>query len=234
MLDTQRPRSTRRLRHHQPWLKRIYGDTAQVLEHALDSIGQVYYVRDDVAGAALVRPDRGAPSPERHGADGFGLARQGVVQHHSRRDTIPLSIFSDKILSNAAKSSERNYNETLTRKEDRTIIAGDVAQALIGNIVATGASGTSQIVRALPADGNFSSFVLMMPRGVTVANAKKIASSRLEKVTDVMDIRVGQSGYLEIDAGRVKVTPTYSSTTGDQIGAVFAFRIAIPLNPSRK
>ena len=216
-----------------PWLKRIYGDTAQVLEHALDSIGQVYYVRDDVGRRWFVPIEAHLPPS---GTAQTASDWRVKVSFNTIRGvtTIPLSIFADKILSNAAKSSERNYNQTLTRKEDRTIIAGDVAQALIGNIVATGASGASQIVRALPVDGNFSSFVLMMPRGVTVANAKKIVSSRLEKVTDVMDIRVGQNGYLEIDAGRVKVTPTYSSTTGDQIGAVFAFRIATPVKSKSK
>ena len=218
-----------------PWLKRIYGDTAQVLEHALDSIGRVYYVRDDVGGGRRWFVPIEAHLPPSGTAQTASDWRVKVSFNTIRGvTTIPLSIFADKILSNAAKSSERNYNETLTRKEDRTIIAGDVAQALIGNIVATGASGASQIVRALPADGNFSSFVLMMPRGVTVANAKKIASSRLEKVTDVMDIRVGENGYLEIDAGRARVTPTYSSTTGDQIGAVFAFRIATPIKSKSK
>ena len=221
-----------------PWLKRIYGNTAQVLERALDSIGQVYYVRDDVGGGRRWFVPIEARLPPSGTAQTASDWRVKVSFNTIRGvTTIPLSIFADKILSNAAKSSERNYNETLTRKEDRTIIAGDVAQALIGNIVATGASGASQIVRALPADGNFSSFVLMMPRGVTVANAKKIVSSRLEKVTDVMDIRpVARDGALEIDAGRVKVTPTYSSTTGDQIGAgaVFAFRIATPAKSKSK
>ena len=231
LLDNAKPKIDKAIADtSNPWLKRIYGDTAQVLEHALDSIGQVYFVRDELDGGRRWFIPMEVHLPPSGTAQTASDWRVKVSFNTIRGvTTIPLSIFADKILSNAGMSSERNYNDTLTRKEDRTIIAGDVAQALIGNIVSTGASGSSQIVRALPVDGNFSSFVLMMPRGVTVANAKKIVTARLENVTDVLDIRPpSRGGSLEIDAGRVKVTPTYSTRTGDQIGAVFAFRIATP------
>lgn len=216
-----------------PWLHRIYVETAQVLEHAIDSIGRVYFAKQE-AGMERRRfipveirlPPSGTPQTmsDWRVKVSFNTIR-GVT-------TVPLSIFSEKLLSSASFASARDYNDTLTRKEERTIIAGDVAQALIGNIVSSGASGASQIVRALPglSNSNFSSFVLMMPRGTTVTTARKIVSAKLMPLTDIRDVestRPDKNEMVDIDGGRVMMEVEFNRAR-DVYGAIFAFNTAVP------
>ena len=224
-----------------PWLHRIYGITAQTLKKAVDSIGQVY--RSDATATsershfipvAIYLPPSGT-------AQTVSDWRVKVSFNNIRgTTTLPLSIFHTRLLAPASYSYDYVYNQNLTRKEDRTLITGDIAKALIGSIDAAGMTGggVPRIVRATPSDGNFSSFVLMMPRGISVANAKKIASTKRVPLTDIRETPLDMSGRpkpVEIDAGRVRVHAILSTMSKGQIvGAFFEFRAAMPLKAKTK
>ena len=213
-----------------PWLHRVYADAAQLLEHAVDSVGRVWSVKSPVDSRRVFFIPMGLHLPPGGSAQTASDWRVKTAFNNIRGvTTVPLSIFSNTMLSQAVEDRSYSYNNNLSRKEDRTVVTGDIAKALIGNIIAAGqnAVGSPQIVRALPLDGNFASFVLLMPRGVSVAAAKRVVSAKRVPLTDVLDIQSTQRGWVEIDAGRVRIAKTHNRM-GDQNGAVFSYRMATP------
>ena len=78
----------------------------------------------------------------------------------------------------------------------------------------------------------FSSFVLLMPRGITVKDAKNMVSAKEVRVTDIRDIENPAKATLSIDSGRILVIPIMNRGVVD--GAQFNFRGGFPLRSQSK